>query len=222
MTLFMAKLLRIIFLLITLSCCSNIFASDFTIHSNHSFEKEKKEKKSFDEEVGAAQKGNFMIQVSLNVAHHLGFAKNYSSFGYGYVYDGIIPGLTLNLDYNVHRYVGVGLFYSVGFQNYKKSNVFYLGNAFGARGTFHWWQLLDDKSDVDLFSDKIDFDIHAHLGGFALSEKNKNDNSKVKKFGFNAGAGVGFKFYFVKSFGVAIDAGFEEASYAKLGLVIKI
>jgi hypothetical protein len=100
--------------------------------------------------------------------------------------------------------------------------VFYLGNAFGARTTFHWWQMLDDKSDKDLFSDKIDMDVHVHAGGFLLSEKNKNDNTKLKTFGFNAGAGIGFKYYFVKSFGVAIDFGYEESSYAKLGLVVKI
>lgn len=212
------------FLLILLFLNINVFSNDFILHQpgNYEEEKVKKEKKLIDDGTGASQKGNFMMQVSLNVAHHLGFKTNYSSFGYGYAYNGIIPGLTLNLDYNVHRYVGVGLYYSVGFQSFKKSNVFYLGNAFGARTTFHWWQMLDDKSDADLFSDKLDFDVHVHVGGFLLSEKNKNDNSKVKKYGVNAGAGIGIKYYFVKNFGVAIDAGFEETSYAKLGLVVKI
>ena len=171
---------------------------------------------------GAAQKGNTMIQASLNIGHHLGFKKNYSSYGFDYAYNGLIPGATINFDYNVHRYVGVGLYYSVGFQTYKVSNIFYLGHAFGARTTFHWWQMLDDKSDKDLFSDKIDFDVHLNVGGFLLSEKNKIDNTKVKTFGVNAGLGLGFKYYFVKNFGVAIDFGYEETSYAKLGIVVKI
>lgn len=201
----------------------NIFSKDFNIYTT-SFYKPKKEKDTSGElvEHGASQKNNFMIQASLNVGHHLGFKNNYSSFGYGYTYSGIIPGITLNLDYNVHKYVGVGLYYAVGFQNFKVSNVFYLGNAFGIRTTYHWWQMLDDKSDKDLFSDKIDMDVHIHAGGFILSEKNKNDNTKIKTYGFNAGAGIGFKYYFVKSFGVAIDFGYEESSYAKLGLVVKI
>jgi len=220
----MIRSLKIIFLSLTMVCTANIFANDFDIRSSayQKEKKEKKEKKFIDDESRASRKGNVMIQVSLNVGHHLGFTKNYSSFGYDYAYNGIIPGLTINLDYNVHRYVGVGVFYAVGFQNYKKSNVFYLGNAFGARTTFHWWQMLDDRSDKDLFSDKIDFDIHFHAGGFLISEKNKTDNTKHKKYGFNAGAGVSFKYYFVNNFGVAIDAGFEEASFAKLGFVIKI
>jgi hypothetical protein len=207
---------------IAIQTAGNSNANDFNFNKTNFLLKEKKEKKLIDDGTGAAQKGNFMIQISLNVGHHVGFVNNYSSFGYGYSYSGIIPGATLNLDYNVHRYVGVGLYYAVGFQNYKISKVFYLGNTFGARTTFHWWQMLDDKSDKDLFSDKIDFDVHVHAGGFLISEKNKTDGTKLKKFGFNAGAGMGFKYYFVKNFGVAMDFGYEESSYAKLGFVIKI
>ena len=219
----MKKIQCILFFIVFITYSINLISKDFKIHTTSFYKpKKEKEKNTTVDENGASQKGNFMIQASLNVGHHLGFKNNYSSFGYDYAYTGLIPGVTLNLDYNVHKYVGVGLYYAVGFQNFKVSNVFYLGNSFGARTTLHWWQMLDDKSDKDLFSDKIDMDVHLNIGGFLLSEKNKNDNTKVKTFGFNAGAGFGFKYYFVKNFGAAIDFGYEEASYGKLGLVVKI
>lgn len=187
----------------------------------NNIKKEKKDKRisSID---GASYKGNFIIQPTLNFGHHTGFKKVKSSYGFDYTYSGFIPGVTLNLDYNVHDYVGVGVYYSVGFQKFKISNISYLGNAFGVRGVFHWWQLMDDKSDKELLSDKIDLDIHFHLGGFLLSEKNKTTDTKIRQSGFNAGGGIGLKYYFVKNFGVAIDAGYEETSWAKLGLVFKI
>ena len=146
----------------------------------------------------------------------------YSGFGYDYAYTGLIPGVTVNLDYNVHKYVSVGVAYSVAFQKFTKSNVFYLEHAFGARSSFHWWQMLADKSDGRLLADKIDFDIHVHVGGFLLTEKNINTGKKLKQLGVNAGGGIGFKYYFVRNFGVAIDAGYEEASWLKIGLAFKI
>lgn len=217
----MKKIFEIVTVLIFILLVNYSFAKGFEYNKSSFYAKEKKEKKMIDDGTGASQKGNVMIQLSLNVGHHLGFQRNYSSFGYGYTYSGIIPGVTLNLDYNVHRYVGVGLFYALGFKSYKVNDISYLGHAFGVRTTFHWWQMLDDKSDKELFSDKIDFDIHAHIGGFLISEKNKMDNRKVNKLGVNAGVGFGFKYYFVKNFGAAIDFGYEEASYAKLGVVAK-
>lgn len=170
----------------------------------------------------ASEKGNFVFQPTLNFGHHSGFKKVYSGFGYDYAYTGLIPGVTVNLDYNVHKYVSVGVAYSVAFQKFTKSNVFYLEHAFGARSSFHWWQMLADKSDGRLLADKIDFDIHVHVGGFLLTEKNINTGKKLKQLGVNAGGGIGFKYYFVRNFGVAIDAGYEEASWLKIGLAFKI
>jgi hypothetical protein len=169
---------------------------------------------------GASAKGKVVIQPALNFGHHLGFGKlNYGGVNYG---SGLVPGVTLNIDANVHDYVSVGVFYSAAFRNYKTADVFYLGNAFGARIAFHWWQFIDDKSDSDLFSDKIDFDVHVHLGGYYVRYKDKTLDTKAAAKGFNAGAGVAIRYYFIPHFGVAIEAGYEESSWAKLGFAIKI
>jgi hypothetical protein len=186
-------------------------------------EKTKKGKRTKPSEVreGASAKRNIVIQPSINFGHHSGFSKRYSGFGYGYAYTGLIPGITLNIDGNVHKYVSVGAYYGVAFQKYTVSNILYLNHVFGARTNFHWWQLLADKTGKDLFADKIDFDIHTHIGGYMAVEKNNTTNIKLKHLGVNAGGGIGFKYYFVKNFGVALDAGYEEASWLKLGLALK-
>ena len=220
---------RICLFLIIILSSHTVFAEgygirDFNIKSDSTtLRKSKKENKSkmatsFD---GASQKGSFAFQPALNFGHHTGFKKVYSSFGYDYAYTGLIPGVTVNLDYNVHKYVGIGVNYSAAFQKFSKSKVFYLGNFFGARCVFHWWQLFSDKSGKSLAADKIDFDIHFHAGGYLISEKNLVTSQKIKQLGFNAGGGIGFKYYFVRNFGVAIDAGYEEASWLKVGFVFK-
>lgn len=184
--------------------------------------KQKKEKKEAHYcTVGSSAKGNFLIQPSLDLGHHLGFGKNYSALIPDHAFTGLVPGLTLNLDYNVHDYLSVGVFYSVAFQNYNANHVLYLGHAVGERTSFHWWQLLDDKSPADLRSNKIDLDLHVHLGAYIMSEKDKLSGYKYHRYGFNAGAGMGLKYYFVPNFGVFIDGGYEETSFAKLGIVFK-
>ncbi|HMV14380.1 MAG TPA: hypothetical protein PKD39_09775 [Chitinophagales bacterium] len=210
-------------------CCVVLLFSAVAVYAEEnisSIDKEKKEKKqknkADDGVEGAAAKGDFVIQPAINFGFHSGFVKQYSGFGYGYAYTGLIPGVTLNLDYAAHDYASVGLYYGVSFQKFTVSKVSLLHHTFGARVQFHWWQMLADRSGKELLADKIDFDIHAHIGGYYLTEKNLISDQKLKHLGVNAGGGIGFKYYFVKHFGVALDAGYEEASWLKLGLAIKI
>ena len=184
--------------------------------------KAKKDKNKSEEKEGASAKNNFVIQPTINFGHHSGFSKIKNGFGYDYYYTGLIPGFTLNLDYNPHKYASIGAYYGVSFQKFTKSNVLFLSHAFGVRSAFHWWQLLADKSHKNLLADKIDFDIHAHLGGFMATEKDNTTNVKLKHLGFAAGGGIAFRYYFVKYFGVALEAGYEENSWMKVGMVLKL
>lgn len=212
---------HLVFIVGIMLICNNIVAVEKMCHNNFGKEKKSKPDRSTEDE-GASAKKNFVIQPNINFGHHSGFSKIHSGFGYDYYYTGLIPGLTLNMDANVHKYVSVGVFYGVAFQKFTKSNVLYMNHVFGARTVFHWWQMLADNSDKQLFADKIDFDIHTHVGGYMAIERDNNTTSKLKHLGFNAGGGIGFKYYFVKHFGIALDAGYEEASWLKLGLAIKI
>lgn len=213
---------RIITLFILL-LVGNLLYSEILLTDKKSKKEKKQKLQTSNNSIGSAiAKNNVVIQPGINLGYHSGFKKLNSSYGYAYAYTGLIPGISLNIDYAVHKYASVGVFYGIAFQKYTVSNVVFLGHAFGARTIFHWWQLMADKTGKNLFADKIDFDIHAHIGGFLVQEKNLNTNVKAKHIGVNAGGGIGFKYYFVKQFGVSIDAGYEELSWFKFGLAIKI
>lgn len=162
----------------------------------------------------AVEKGDFVLQPSLNLGGYGGYA------GYG----GFGIGATLNADFAVHDYVSVGPF--VGFNVRSESNYDYKYSrlGIGARGVFHWWQLLDDKVSKDLKADKIDFYLPLYVGGY-LSNTSFN-GEKVKGYdnrnGVLAGAGLGFRYYFKPAIGVAFEWGWQEMSWAKLGIAIKM
>lgn len=152
---------------------------------------------------GAAHKGMFILQPDLNVGSNYG----------GRYYNGgfFMPGFTFNIDIGVHDYVSVGPYAGFGARN----GFYYIGA--GARGVFHWWQLVDDKVSADLKSDAIDFYLPVFLGV---------DFGKYKGYGsgarFKGGAGLGFRYYFVEKFGVNLEWGWMEMSYAKIGVTIKV
>ncbi|MCB0513885.1 MAG: hypothetical protein KDC60_05600 [Bacteroidetes bacterium] len=158
---------------------------------------------------GAAAKGNFIIQADFNLGStHPGLRTGGYWGGY-YGYGGFVPGFTLNLDYNVHDYASVGGYIGYG----ARHGLHHL--AVGARGTFHWWQLLDDKVSADLKSDKIDFYMPVHLGVYMYMGGGTTAR-------FNGGAGLGFRYYFVDNIGVNMEWGRQEMSWAKIGVQFKL
>jgi hypothetical protein len=174
----------------------------------------KKEKKTSG---GAAHSGMVVLQADFNLGSHGTFGAWYWGPGYP-VRSNFVPGFTFNADFGVHDYASVGPY--IGFGG--RSGYFQM--ALGVRGVFHWWQLLDDKVASDLHSDKIDFYIPIHLGVMM-------DRFKIRPFpsastswhaAFNGGGGIGFRYYFVKQFGINMELGWQEMSYAKLGFTFQI
>ena len=151
----------------------------------------------------AASKGMLIIQPDLNLGDHGGFSKNSGGVGF-------IPGFTLNVEYGVHDYVSVGGYFGYGARN-KAHHI-----AVGARGVFHWWQLLDDKVSKDLKSDKIDFYLPLYMGvhiGAGYSAINTN---------FGMGSGLGLRYYFTDKIGMNLEWGWMEMSVAKIGVQFKL
>lgn len=154
---------------------------------------------------GAAHKGMIVLQPDINLGDHGGWNNR------GWAGRTFIPGFTFNADFGVHDYVSVGPY--VGFGG--RSGVFHI--AAGARCSFHWWQLLDDKVGKDLKSDKIDFYLPAYLGFNAFKVRDFKG-----QFNFGGGAGLGFRYYFIENMGVNLEFGWMEMSYAKIGVQFKI
>ncbi|MCO5248518.1 MAG: hypothetical protein M9887_06190 [Chitinophagales bacterium] len=161
----------------------------------------------------AIEKGDFLLQPSLNLG------------GYGTYSSGFGIGVTLNGEYAVHDYVSVGAFF--GFNSHTgNSDIRFSRIGFGARGVFHFWQLIDDKVSKDLKSDKIDFYLPVHLG-YDLYRwsgyKNYQGWTKPANSGqFRIGSGLGLRYYFAPKFAIALEVGGMEVSPAKIGVTIKL
>lgn len=153
--------------------------------------------------VQAVEKGDFVIQPSLNIGNYY-FNSNYASG------NGI--GITGNFDYAVHEYFSVGGF--VGFNHINNYNYNRIG--FGARGVFHFWQLIDNKASKDLKSDKVDWYIPFHIG-YNIYTGDYADGGDVLY-----GLGMGIRYYFTPKIGLAFEFGGMELSPAKIGVAIKL
>ena len=158
--------------------------------------------------VKAVEKGDLVIQPSLNLGNY-----NISGISYG---SGNGIGVTANAEYAVHDYVSVGGFVGFNHVSIKGSGFNYNRIGFGARGVFHFWQLIDDKGSKDLKSEKIDFYVPIHLGYGIYSGKYATGGD------FNAGVGLGIRYYFNPSIGISFETGGMELSYAKFGVAIKL
>jgi hypothetical protein len=151
----------------------------------------------------AVEKGDLVIQPSLTLGAYGPFDR---------YKDGSWGGVMLNIDYAVHDYVSVGGYFGfTGNDNFRQFGA-------GARGVFHWWQLLDDRRPRDLKSDKVDFYLPFFVGvrSIATSEGTKIDTD------WFPGIGVGIRYYFNDKVGLAFEFGGMEMSTAKLGVSIKL
>jgi len=154
----------------------------------------------------AVEKGDIVVQPNLNLGNY------YFSGGHG---NGRGIGLTGNVDFAVHQYVSVGAY--VGFNNVKVKSTDWSYNrvGFGARGVFHFWQLIDDKVQKDLRSESIDWYVPFHLGyNFYTGDADGGD--------VLYGLGMGFRYYFNERIGIGVEFGGMELSPAKLGVAIKL
>lgn len=153
---------------------------------------------------GAAEKGNVILQPDFNLgATSPGWHGWYGGRGF-------VPGFTFNAEYFVHDYASVGAYVGYG-ARHKFHNI-----AAGVRGNFHWWQLLDDKVDKDLKSDKLDIYLPVHLGAFIYAGGGGSSTY------FNAGSGLGVRYYFHEKIGVNAEFGLMEMSFAKIGITVKL
>ena len=158
----------------------------------------------------ASEKGNFVLTPSFNIGGH-------SLFGYGWYQTAFPFGATLNADFSVHNYVSVGPYVAynyMGGSGWADHTI-----AFGARGNFHFWQLIDDKVSKDLKADKIDWFYSLGLGGYI--DRYKSGSYSDNYGGFNMSSSLGIRYYFNDHVGISFEYGWCELSWAKIGVPIK-
>lgn len=130
-----------------------------------------------------------------NYGYHLGPFR--SGFG--------VP-LTFNFDYGIHDYVSLGAY--GGFLFKDKS----VATGFGGRGSFHFWQLINDKVAGDLKGDIFDIYVSVYSGG---------EVSSLYTNRFRAGGILGGRWFFSPNIALTAEFG-GPMSYFMAGMTFKL
>lgn len=157
------------------------------------------------------QKRNAMKQIVIGIVLTLatigGFAQSHSAGnlfatgGIGVGHYGYHTGpfrtsiglpVILNIDYGIMDYVSVGGYFGALF----KDNSSAVG--FGGRGSFHFWQLLNDKVSGDLMGDTFDIYGSVYTGG---------EVSGYYHDRFRAGGILGARWFFHQNISCTVEFG---------------
>lgn len=155
-------------------------------------------------------KGTILVSPNFNLGYYGGFGYAY----YGGYNRGFTPGGTVNVDIGVHDYVSVGPYVAFAGRN-GYSNI-----AFGARGNFHFGNLIYVKKGTAAF-EKLDLYYSLGLGGRITTYKNV-DKSYYTPFRFGFSSSLGVRYYFADWVGVQAEFGATELSWLKLGVTFKL
>lgn len=152
-------------------------------------------------------KGTILVSPNFNLGYG-GFGNSILG-GYG----GFVPGGTVNVDIGVHDYVSVGPYVGFagrdGFRNI----------AFGARGNFHFGNLIYEKKGTEVF-EKLDLYYSLGLGG-RISTYKGLDKDLYSPFRFGFSSALGVRYYVADWIGVQAEFGGTEMSWAKIGVTFK-
>ncbi len=226
----MKKLIKSIIVLAALILTSNTFASELGINMSkmNMYAASKPSKSSGG---GGIEKGD--IQLDVNFIAGSTWPLVYSGGIFANIDEDGIPriggfygvgglGLMVNVDGAVHRYASVGGYLGfLGFPSVSHKGSF--GVGFGARGVFHIYQLIADKTDTKVDPSKLDFYTMMHLGGVIyVGSSSSTDGSGFQGGGPTFGWGLGLRYYFTDRIGLNTEVGWLEMSVFKLGLAIKL
>ena len=186
----------------------------------------------------AFDKGTKLITISIGGANmfHVPIANNSDGYGTGYFYNGwyspITGEISVQGEFAVHKYVGVGFNVGLGGRgsNYGIGSGFYYSGfrsefnvAFGAVGNFHFFQLIADKTGKNIHADKLDVYVGLNMGsGVAIHPANSN-------YGWNTdfdalffiGPQVGVHYYFTDKIGINGELGYGK-TFASAGITFKL
>ena len=165
----------------------------------------------------ALKKGDVMISPGMGLG----------VYGVGYGVGFTVP-VVLNLDIGVHKYVSVGAYGGFWTKkwNYGFSDKYrFTSSHFGARASFHWWQLLDEKVNADLKSNKLDIYVTPWLGYNIRNAKwvdNDGFSSSNVAWGnrFQGGAQIGVRYFVNDHIGFFGEWGGTPTAYANIGLTV--
>jgi len=226
----MKKTIKLFTVLVAVMFATSTFASELGIRmSNLNLAPPAKTTKSAKSSSGKAfeGKGSTTVSVGIGLSSYLGvFGKggfgryggyNYGGYNYGFWYSGT---LSVQAEFGVHDYVGVGITTGIGGRNYRgagNGGVLYV--PIGIVANFHFYQLIEDKSSKDIHGDKLDIYAGLNVGSGLAVNLVKNNNS-VNGLLF-VGPQVGVKYFFKPKIGVYAEIGYGK-SIMEAGVSFKL
>ncbi|MBK8353304.1 MAG: hypothetical protein IPL21_17100 [Saprospirales bacterium] len=221
----MKKLMKLMVAVTIVLFSTNTFAEELGLKLS-SFAAPKKSAKSSADKAFEG-KGSKTVSLGLGMSSYLGTfgSGGYSSYfgGRGY-YGGLYGGfwysgtLSVQAEFGVHDYVGVGIVTGVGGRNYRGGGgVLYV--PVGIFANFHFFQLIEDKTSKDIHGDKLDLYAGLNVGsGLAVSFPASSSNIGGMLF---VGPQVGVKYFFKPKIGVYAEVGYGK-SLMEAGISFKL
>lgn len=162
-------------------------------------------------------------------APRFGLINNYLYNSYGY--DSYrLPVLRANLEIGFTDLVSGGFY--AGYSHYGWSWTNSLGEwderhsffSAGLRGTFHFWNFLNEVLELDLGRDEIDLYASVMLGAYIKSHSDRTPSKRTtsRNGGVSLGTTVGAKYFFTPRTAVFLEGGYGSSAYGVLGLTFKI
>ena len=175
---------------------------------------------SFNETKGQAfsGKGSKNLSITIGAANYFHFGGFYGGGGYGGRYF-FTPALSFNgnFEFGISKYVGLSP--SVGIASTFYSGATGVHIPIGIQGNFHFFQLIADKTNEDIHSDKLDVYVGVNAGGgpeFII------DGSGAEAGGFfYVGPQVGVRYYPKSNIGITAELGYGK-TIANFGVCLNM
>ena len=157
-----------------------------------------------------------------------GFSLGYYGYGYFGNRSGFTVPLNASLEYGITEQISVGPYagyarwsyrYNAGFGETKYSWTFL---AVGARGSFHYTEILNELTDGDINEEKVDLYVSLLLG---LEFRSYNDDSDLDYYGnetvFRLGPNLGVRYLLTRNVGIYVEGGRGTFGWLNLGLAAR-
>ncbi len=135
-----------------------------------------------------------------------GIGAGHYGYHVGPGYRGFGLPVVLNVDIGIHDYVSLGPYVGALFKDASSAI------GFGGRGSFHFWQLIDNHVSGDLRGDIFDIYASAYAGG----EVSRYYNDR-----FRAGGILGARWFFAQNLALTVEFG-GPMSYFMVGMTFKL
>lgn len=175
----------------------------------------------------AFSKGDFVLGIHGAGSSMFNFYAGGGKSGYGTpssrLNSYLTGGVAIGGEWAIHDYVGIG--FTTGVQGgVSRWNGFWgafnygvVSIPVGVVANFHFYQLIDDKSDKDIHADQLDIYAGISLGsGVSILPEPGWVNAL-----FFVGPHAGVRYYFTEKFGVNLELGYGK-SFVSGGVVLKL